>query len=384
MKKSAIVISLLFAWIAGFAQQQRSVTIEGKVSGDTRGYDYVYYYSGSTPMDSVLISNGRFVVRKPFTEIHSLVFMTQYGKVMRRSYETLVLLIDGSGDIQVEMDITKGFSDIKLSGSSAAVDYYNFRKQQGLVNKRVDEGVNSLYGKTYVPKGDPLYDMFFNARDSLYKLFMGELVSEFVGMHKNEFLGPYVLISLGRSVLGVEKLDAALKSLSLDMRKTPEAEKIAAYLRGVKNSYIGATVKNFVLNNQEGKPISFDQFKGKYVWIDFWASWCAPCKKAFPHMKEIYAQYREKGLEILGVSTDSKIEPWLNILPNLQNPWPQVWDNKNIMSEFAVTAFPTSFLIDPNGVILLKEIGYDPNGESPLDKKLEFIFGDKVGSVKTP
>jgi peroxiredoxin len=91
-------------------------------------------------------------------------------------------------------------------------------------------------------------------------------------------------------------------------------------------------------------------------------------------MKDLYAKYKDKGLVILGISADSKIDPWLKILPTLNNPWPQVWDNKDIMSEFAVTAFPTSFLIDPNGKILLKEIGYNPDGKSPMDQKLEEIF----------
>ncbi len=91
-------------------------------------------------------------------------------------------------------------------------------------------------------------------------------------------------------------------------------------------------------------------------------------------MKELYQRYKDKGLEILGISADAKIEPWLKILPSLQNPWVQVWDNKNIMYEFAITAFPTSFLVGPDGRILIKEVGYEPNGSSPIDKKLIELF----------
>jgi thiol-disulfide isomerase/thioredoxin len=210
---------------------------------------------------------------------------------------------------------------------------------------------------------------------------MGALVLDFVRTHKHDFLGVFVLTNVGRNILAIEKLETAYQSLSSAQKQTREGKKLAAYVDGVKSSKVGAVVKNFVLNDPNGQPLSFDQYRGKYVWIDFWASWCAPCKKAFPHMKEIYAAYKSRGFEILGISTDAKIEPWLKILPELKNPWPQVWDDKNVMSQFAVTAFPTSFLIDPNGVILLKEIGYDPNGESLLEKKLEAIFGSKVASM---
>ncbi len=383
MNKLLIITVLLLTCFTGIAQKVKTVTITGNVSGDTKGYNKVYYFSGSAPQDSVLISDGKFVVRVPFSATHTLGFMTQYAQVVKRSYQTLSLLIDGSGDVQIEMDIDKGFSNAKISGSPTAVSYFNFRSAQASVDKKVDDDLDILYGRSYVSQKDTLYKRLFTSRDSLYKLYLGALMTDFVLAHKNEFLGVFVLSSVGRNVFSIEKYGEMLQSLSPEIQKTPEGEKIAAYLRGVKNTKIGATVKNFVLNNPEGKPVSFEQFKGKYVWIDFWASWCVPCKKAFPHMKELYTAYKEKGLEILGISTDSKIEPWLNILPVLQNPWTQVWDSKNIMSEFAVTAFPTSFLIDPNGVIVLKEVGYNPGGESPLEKKLTELFGAYSNAAQT-
>jgi thiol-disulfide isomerase/thioredoxin len=364
-----------------WAQQPKTVNISGEVSGDTRGYNYIYFYSGSNPLDSVLITNGKFHIKAPFVETHSLILMTQYAKWVNRSYQTLVLLLDGGGDIFIKMDIEKGFPEAMLMGSSTAIDYVNFRKQQSLVSQKVDQGITATYGRSFVTQNDPLYARLSVSRDSLYKQYMGALVLDFVRTHKHDFLGVFVLTNVGRNILAIEKLETAYQSLSSAQKQTREGKKLAAYVDGVKSSKVGAVVKNFVLNDPNGQPLSFDQYRGKYVWIDFWASWCAPCKKAFPHMKEIYAAYKSRGFEILGISTDAKIEPWLKILPELKNPWPQVWDDKNVMSQFAVTAFPTSFLIDPNGVILLKEIGYDPNGESLLEKKLEAIFGSKVASM---
>jgi thiol-disulfide isomerase/thioredoxin len=248
------------------------------------------------------------------------------------------------------------------------------------VYKKISDGLMKLYGKSWVQDKDPLAEKFSASRDSLSKMFMGAFVTDFVMQHKDAFVGVYVLGGSGRGALNVDELENTLKLLSPKMQKTSEGEKLAAYIRGVRNTKIGVTIKNFVLNDPDGKAISFEQFKGKYVWIDFWASWCGPCKQAFPHMKELYAQYKDKGFEIVGVSTDAKIEPWLKILPKLNNPWPQLWDNKNIASEFAVIAFPTSFLIGPDGKIILKEVGYEPKGDSEMDKKLMELFGGKIST----
>jgi len=92
-------------------------------------------------------------------------------------------------------------------------------------------------------------------------------------------------------------------------------------------------------------------------------------------MRNLYSMYKDKGLEIVGISVDSKVEPWLKILPSLLNPWYQLWDDQDVMLSYAVTALPTSFLLDTEGKIILKEVGYEPNGHSAMDKKLAELFG---------
>ncbi len=376
MQKLYTILVFMFVVGAGLAQSTKAVTIKGKVSGDTKGRNYVYVYSKGKLLDSAAIKNGKFIMKLPFTETYILSLVTQYAKeVSEHGYKPYYLLVDGKDNIKIEMDIEKGFYEARVGGSATASAYHSFIKERDKVYVKTGTTLAQIYGKSYLPKSDPLASKMSASRDSLLSSYLGDLISEFVKEHKNEYVAPYVLNNEGKSTMQIGLLEKSLQSLSGEMQQTNEGMQLAAHIRGVKNASPGATVKNFVLNDSEGKPVSLDQFKGKYVWIDFWASWCGPCKQAFPHMKEIYARYKDKGLEILGISADSKIEPWLKVLPTLQNPWIQVWDNKNIMSEFAVMALPTSFLIDPNGKILLKEIGYEPKIESEMEKKLAEIFG---------
>ncbi len=377
MRKIILSITMLFFVFAAVAQQQKSVVITGKVTGDTKGYNSIFYYTNGTPVDTVAIINGQFTLEIPFSSTFTQLFFTQYEMKVRRGYRPFPLLIDGSGNINIEMNIEDGFFGAKVSGARTTVLFNDFLKQQSDIGKKISDEITKLHGKEYVAQNDPLAVKIGASRDSLSKLYMETMVMNFVKQNKNEYVGVYVLSGQGRGTLSTDKLEMMYNQLSPEMQKTNDGEKLAAYIRGVKGSKTGSLVKNFVLNDPSGKPFSFDQLKGKYVWVDFWASWCGPCKQAFPKMREIYAKYSGMNFEILGISTDAKIEPWLKILETIKNPWPQVWDSKNIMSEFAVTAFPTSFLIGPDGKIILKEVGFDPNGKGEIEKKLEEIFNKK-------
>jgi len=370
----SIILMIPFVLMASAVQDKKTVTITGKVTGDTKGHNNIFYYSSGIPKDSVAITNGQFEITLPFTETYTQLFYTQYEIRGNRSYRPFPLLIDAPGKISIEMNIAEGFFSAKISGLQTTVLFHSFLKQQNDVYKKINDALVSLNGKGWVAPSDPLYGKINTSRDSLTKLYMGGMILDFVRQNKDSFAGVYVLSTAGKGSLDVNQLENALNLLPPEMQKTSEGIKFAAYIMGVKNTRIGSSVKNFVLNDQNGKAFSFEQLKGKYVWIDFWASWCHPCKMAFPKMRELYSKYKDKKFEILGISTDTKIEPWLEALKTIIIPWPQVWDNKKIMSEFAVTAVPTSFLIDPNGKILLKEIGFDPENKGKIEKKLEELF----------
>jgi thiol-disulfide isomerase/thioredoxin len=135
----------------------------------------------------------------------------------------------------------------------------------------------------------------------------------------------------------------------------------------------GKTIPKFSLNNPDGKQVSIDDFKGKYLLIDFWASWCPSCRLENPFIVRIYDRYKSKGFEILGVSFDTKMNAWLEAIEVDNLKWTHVSDLQGWNSEpakmFGIISIPSSILIDGNGII----VANNPSS-SELEKILENIL----------
>lgn len=123
----------------------------------------------------------------------------------------------------------------------------------------------------------------------------------------------------------------------------------------------GIPAPAFTLNDREGNPVSLASLRGRYVLLDFWASWCKPCRASMPHLKEVYARYHDKGLEILGISIDTDADAWKKAAEDDATPWLHVIDPpadkgeaSQVAGTYGVHAIPTLFLIDPEGIMLGK------------------------------
>lgn len=142
----------------------------------------------------------------------------------------------------------------------------------------------------------------------------------------------------------------------------------------------GKTAPNFTLKTPDGEELSLADLKGKIVLVDFWASWCKPCRASFPHMKELYGKYHAKGFEILGVTNDSNHKAWKKAIKDDELPWLNVADEfptegpvrtANVITLYGMDYLPSTVLIDREGVIIAKLLhGHE------LDDKLKEIFGE--------
>lgn len=145
-------------------------------------------------------------------------------------------------------------------------------------------------------------------------------------------------------------------------------------LSSMASFVIGGEAPDITQDSPEGQPVSLSQLRGKVVLIDFWASWCGPCRKENPHVKKLYAKYKDEGFEIFGVSLDRKKESWIGAIEKDGLPWYHVSDLKGWQNEaaqlYGVRSIPQTVLLDAEGKIIARNL----RGPS-LDAKLKEIFG---------
>jgi len=138
----------------------------------------------------------------------------------------------------------------------------------------------------------------------------------------------------------------------------------------------GSAIPHIAYNDPSGNKVDIDSFKGKYVLVDFWASWCGPCRKAIPEIKQLYSKYKESGFEVLSVSVDTDNAAWRKAMSEENMPWAQVLspDKNKTLSSFMIIGIPTLYLIDREGKIVEKYTGFS----AKLKTQLEEAFKQKI------
>jgi len=176
-----------------------------------------------------------------------------------------------------------------------------------------------------------------------------------------------------------DTFEEVFQNFSPEIKNSEKGKEMAEKLKYFKQSKVGSAAPNFILKDINDKTISLADFKDKkYILIDFWASWCAPCLEELPYIKELYKKYQHQGFEIISITRDKESDSWKNaVIKNKIESWKHislVENQSKIDTEYFVYGIPHKVLIDKNGVIIGKWKGSSENNKHDLQQLLKSIF----------
>lgn len=179
-----------------------------------------------------------------------------------------------------------------------------------------------------------------------------------------------------------ETYESVFQNFSDEVKASEEAKEMAEKLSYFKQSKIGSIAPEFTVKDSNGKQLSLSDFKGKkYILLEFWASFCGPCREEFSYMKELYGKYNQMGFEIISITKDQDLDKWKNAIAKDKIAiWSQVSTLENddsVEKKYFVSGIPHKVLIDKNGVIIGKWKGGGEKNKNELQQILAEIFGEK-------
>ena len=330
MKK---ISAFLLFFLPVLAQaQSKGFTIEGKLpeSAATANYVYLRYTTGDgTVHDSTANKDDKFSFTGHVndTDVHSAYL--SYGNSSRLSNQSPQSVLYVKNGDQIILISNKMFGD-SVIGSPQTTAYRSLVKQ---INKSTPKAeLIAIYTH--------LIEEYPDSRMSL----------ELLVRHFND-------AAIGFNyVPQLPLIVEAYNKLSPRIRETEEGKKYGDQLQRRIQISPGGTLPNFESRTPEGKLVKLSDLRGKYVLVDFWASWCVPCRGEFPYLKKAYARFKNKNFEIVGYSIDNKKSLWASALQNDDILWINVSDligpKDPIALMYNIVAIPSNFLIGPDGKVL--------------------------------
>ena len=321
MKNIVFLLALTMIFSSSFINYK-----EYKIIGVAKGFsDNTLLYLDNVTDGSFRHIDSTFIVNEKFTFKGTLKEKSVRTSIRTKDFENRCYVWLENSTIHFHGEKGK-FRDANITGSKSQDDEYR---------------LNALTKNIEDPK---------------------EIEYQFVKNNPNTIVSANI-VSVYCSTWGKDKVKKLYNSFSNEVKNTYYGKNILDFINYNKNIKIGNIFSDFSQNDINGKSVSLSDFKGKVLLLEFWGSWCGPCREGNPELVKIYADFKNKGFEILGVAADTDKKKWLNAIQKDNLTWTNVTDLKGDKNKaaliYGVNSYPTNYLIDRNGIIIAKDLESD-------------------------
>ena len=349
-----------------FAQTKKSsdaFVITGKIKALPSGTDVTLFgFNGTDTIAKTKVQNGAFSLTGKLDNTDARL-LTFSGLQQR------LVVFMGNDDVMIKSD-SANFSDVTITGSPSNYEYEEFLYHI----KPLNDYVNLYRTQLQSAPSGASRDSMMIALNTTYNIYQ-ESIDRFISRKKTSPVASLILAysydtDPNKDVILLEKRYNTLGGEALESQF---AKNITQVIQNDKIGAIGSKAIEFSQTDTSGKTVSLSQFKGKYVLLDFWASWCRPCRIENPNVVAAYNEFKSKNFTILSVSLDEGKDSWLRAIKADKLNWTHTSDLKywsnSVAVQYHVQSIPQNFLIDPNGVIIAKNL----RGEQLVEKLKELL-----------
>ena len=350
MKKLFVAIVAIGLFFTS-CNQGEHFKLTGNISGQTEGKIYLSKVQDNelVKIDSTQLQEGAF----EFTgtvESPQRYFIQLDGKK-----EAIQFFVENS-NIDIKADVEK-LTEAVIVGSTEQDVYAAFQESQ----KSFNEKNQALYKEFMAARQAQDQAKMDSIRDIAMKMEEEKAATnkDFIANNSTSVVAGFVSYRM-MSGMELDKMEELYNSLAENVKASTYGVKMKDKIDLLKSVAIGKVAPDFTLNTPEGQPLSLSSFKGKVVVIDFWASWCGPCRRENPHMVKLYNEVHDKGVEFLGVSLDKDKDKWLKAIDDDGLVWKHMSDLKGWNSAaakmYGINGIPATVVIDKEGKIAAKKV----------------------------